>query len=217
MLSAIAVAGVVDCDDSNADDFDWPILELRRMTPSEDCMLDMDGDGYGGDSAPGGIIDAGSDCDDSNVAINVTATDLVGDSIDQNCDDLDGMDLDSDGYASGASGGLDCDDGDAAINPDATSENADGIDEDCDGLTDEGTNVYDDDGDSYPEDGGDCNDEDNSIYPGAPEVCDGIDNDCDGLVDDADSGLDTTGLTVVYLDSDGDGYGDPSSGGWLAF
>ena len=125
-------------------------------------------------------------------------------------------DADGDGYGdasvSGAINvGLDCDDGDAGINPDA-SENADGMDEDCDGLVDEGTNVYDDDGDSYPEDGGDCNDEDNSIYPGAPEVCDGTDNDCDGLVDDADSDLDTTGLTVMYLDFDGDGYGDPSTG-----
>ena len=37
-------------------------------------------------------------------------TDIVGDGIDQNCDGLDGTDVDGDGFASVASGGDDCDD-----------------------------------------------------------------------------------------------------------
>ncbi len=48
----------------------------------------------------------------------------------------------------------------------------------------------------------DCNDEDASINPGATEVCDGVDNNCSGEIDD---GVKNT----YYLDSDGDGFGDP--------
>ncbi|MFH1468570.1 MAG: putative metal-binding motif-containing protein [Pseudomonadota bacterium] len=49
----------------------------------------------------------------------------------------------------------------------------------------------------------DCDDWDAAIHPGASERCNGLDDDCDGTVDD--------GLFPVdfYLDTDGDGYGDP--------
>ena len=53
-----------------------------------------------------GLIVAGSDCDDSNLTVNPSATDLSGDGIDQNCDAVDGTDADGDGYASSVSGGL---------------------------------------------------------------------------------------------------------------
>lgn len=57
----------------------------------------------------------------------------------------------------------------------------------------------------YVLDNTDCNDSDESIYPGSIEVCDNVDNDCDGQIDQADADV---VLTVFYLDSDGDGYGD---------
>lgn len=50
---------------------------------------------------------------------------------------------------------------------------------------------------------GDCDDSNSSLSPNTSEVCDGIDNDCDGEIDE-----DVT--TDYYLDSDGDGLGDPT-------
>jgi len=46
---------------------------------------------------------------------------------------------------------------------------------------------------------GDCNDNDAAIYTGNSEICDdGKDNDCDGTVDN--------GITIWWVDCDGDGY-----------
>jgi len=52
---------------------------------------------------------------------------------------------------------------------------------------------------------GDCNDTNPDINPGKTEVCDGLDNDCDNEVDEGFT------RTTYYRDSDGDGYGNPST------
>lgn len=54
--------------------------------------------------------------------------------------------------------------------------------------------------------GSDCDDASDTVYPGAPETCDLVDQDCDGNVDN-----DPIDGTLYYEDSDGDGYGSPSS------
>lgn len=59
------------------------------------------------------------------------------------------------------------------------------------------------DGDGSPT-GEDCNDADPNTYPGAPERCDGVDNDCDGIDEDDE-------LTLLFVDNDGDGHGDPNA------
>jgi hypothetical protein len=133
------------------------------------------------------------------------------------------------GYVTDAT---DCDDNDGGVHPGA-SEICDGVDNDCDGLTDDadsgvtGTSSWyrDNDSDGYGDvtrstsactapsgyiaDSSDCDDYSAAVHPGASEVCDGDDNDCDGLTDDADPGV--TGTSTLYADSDGDGYGDPST------
>ena len=146
------------------------------------------------------------------------------------------------GYVTDAT---DCDDYDASVHPGAT-EICDGVDNDCDGLGDDadpgvtGTSTWyrDNDSDGYGDitrsasactapsgyiaDNSDCDDYSASVHPGASELCDGDDNDCDGLTDDDDPGV--TGTSTLYADSDGDGYGDPStstvacsgSSGWVS-
>ena len=64
--------------------------------------------------------------------------------------------------------------------------------------------VIDDDADGFAS-ADDCDDHDSDVNPGATEVCNGIDDDCDGEIDE---GL----LVTAYLDTDGDGFGDPSTG-----
>ena len=56
----------------------------------------------------------------------------------------------------------------------------------------------------YAEQGGDCDDGNAAVNPGVTEVCNDIDDDCDGTID---RGL----LVEVWTDSDGDGFGDPST------
>jgi hypothetical protein len=68
------------------------------------------------------------------------------DGIDQNCDGVDGVDGDRDGYASEASGGDDCDDAAAGTNPGAADDVCDGVDSNCDGEDGiAGVNVFLDD------------------------------------------------------------------------
>ncbi|MEL6345340.1 MAG: MopE-related protein, partial [Myxococcota bacterium] len=66
----------------------------------------------------------------------------------------------------------------------------------------------DNDNDGYTADV-DCNDADDTINPGvSQDLCDGVDADCDGLFDE--DGL----PTVIFADSDGDGFGNPFAPGF---
>ena len=175
-------ASVGDDDDVVGDDDD-----ILGDDDDDATTTDADGDGFGPDE----------DCNDNNPAINPQATDIVGDGIDQNCDDIDGTDQDGDGFASVASGGDDCNDADPDTYAAAVDSVGDGIDNNCDGVDGEDG---DEDGFASSGSGGtDCDDNDPNINPDSEDsVGDGVDNNCD-LLDG--------------VDADGDGYADLASGG----
>ncbi len=190
-----------DCDDSDA------ALDA----------LDVDLDG---------VTSCDGDCADTVAAVNPFATDLWGDGVDQNCDDIDGVDGDQDGEAGVGSGGADCDDDDPVVGSwtdddgdgsplcdgdcddddparrPGLPEQCNGIDDDCDGFA-TGEGDGDGDGSLACED---CADADPARFPGQAELCNSIDDDCDGVVDDGFDG-DLDGATTCAGDCDDD---DPS-------
>lgn len=118
----------------------------------------------------------------------------------------------------------DCDDTRSLTYPNA-DEYCNGIDDDCDNTLDESAVdafswYYDSDGDSFGDpsitewacnapinhvlDNTDCNDALVSVYPGADEYCNGIDDDCDSTIDEGDS----VDVSLWFIDTDGDGFGD---------
>lgn len=121
----------------------------------------------------------------------------------------------------------DCDDSDPGISPTAT-EACNGTDDNCNGMADEdgatGSMAWYPDADldgfgdmmmarmsctmpvGYVALGNDCNDGDPSIRPGVPERCNGFDDNCNGTIDEPTA----VDARQLYVDADGDGYGDPS-------
>ncbi len=155
-----------------------------------DDWFDDDGDGYAEDDG---------DCDDADAAVHPGAPEIPYDGIDQDCDGVDLLDADGDGYDSDAHGGDDCDDGDPAVHPGAP-EVCNGLDDDCDPLTDEDA---DQDADGFSICEGDCDDAEPAVHPGAVEVCNGLDDDCDPGTDENVDG-DGDGISICDGDCDDD-------------
>ena len=193
---------------------------------------DADGDGFGDNTlttvtcaTPGGYVQTGGDCDDTDAAYNPGAVESdCTDPNDYNCDGATGYsDTDGDGWIACE----DCDDTDAAVSP-AAAESCNSIDDDCDGAVDEAGALgevdwyRDGDGDGFGDaaqpfsscgaplgyvgDDTDCDDGDAAIYPAAPEHCDGVDENCDGVIDES-----PVDALTWYADADLDGYGDPDA------
>jgi hypothetical protein len=74
----------------------------------------------------------------------------------------------------------------------------------------EDTEVLDSDGDGFTADV-DCDDGDPDVFPGADELCNEVDDDCDKEVDE-----DAVDGASWWVDSDGDGFGDPTQPATLA-
>ena len=114
------------------------------------CMKDADEDGYGDAYVVGSGIYGGNDCNDDDAQTYLGAVEIVGDEIDQNCDQAEicYADADGDGFGSEetvsssdsdcsdageSANDTDCDDSDAGVNPAAEEILDDGIDQNCDG------------------------------------------------------------------------------------
>ncbi len=94
------VYGGDDCDDADPDK--W-----------ETCAVDGDGDGYLPCEDPN---DTECDCDDDDDQIHPGASEICGDTIDQNCDPTDECDCDGDGVESADCAGSDyCDDDPSSV------------------------------------------------------------------------------------------------------
>ena len=191
-----------DCDDASGaihpaadelcngydDDCDGTTDELGAVD-APTWYEDTDGDGYGDPasttaacSAPAGWIADNTDCDDTDAAINLAATEIC-DFVDNDCDG----DVDEDGAV------------------DAPTWYAD---LDFDGYGDAGASLTTcDQPTSHVADDTDCDDTDAAVYPGADEYCNGVDDDCDGAIDEDDA----IDAATWYADVDADTYGDASS------
>jgi len=124
-------------------------------------------------------------------------------------------DWDGDGTNARACGGTDCDDGDSRRVPGGIEIcDAANVDEDCD-VTTHGSRDADGDGrddmtccnaDSKNGRicGDDCDDYRAGVHRLASEVCDQFDNDCDSAIDEGVK-------QALWLDRDGDGFGDPAA------
>ena len=100
-----------------------PTVNYLIKLPSD---IDDDGDGY---------TENQGDCNDSNIAIYPSATEICGDGIDQDCNGNDlacqfDIDNDADGYTTNEG---DCNDSDVTVYPGAIETCGDGIDQDCNG------------------------------------------------------------------------------------
>ena len=170
------VADATDCNDDTASAY--PGASEYCDTLDNDCdsvvdesdaidaptwYTDLDTDGYGDAitatfscTAPAGMIEDGTDCDDLDRSVHPNATEF--------CDE---MDNDCDGLVDEERGNLffaDAD-GDGFGDPSVSSEAC------AAPLT-------------YVADDTDCDDTDAGVNPGADELCNGLDDDCDGTLDE---------------------------------
>lgn len=190
------VSDDTDCRDTNAA-INPAAIEVCGDGVDNDCdgvsdevptwYEDADGDTFGNPAstveecdAPPGYVADNTDCNDENGDINPRETEVCGDGIDNDCDDIleEGAtwyrDADGDRFGNPAvsvdacdhpegyvDDNTDCDDGVITINPAAIEICADNMDNDCDEFVDEGcieNPVIDDDKDGYCEDSVSCDD-----------------------------------------------------------
>ncbi|MBM4292098.1 MAG: hypothetical protein FJ138_12175, partial [Deltaproteobacteria bacterium] len=196
----------LDCDDRNQNINPWR-SEICGDGIDQNCAggdlpcriancTDNDRDGFGfGDGC------LGPDCNDSDPNTNPGAVEVMGDGIDQDCNNRDLIalvncdDRDGDGYGVGAGClGVDCDDADPRIHPGRAELCGNGLDDDCARgdlvcTTQQQGTCVDMDRDGHGQgaclrSSVDCNDNDPNVNPFAEERCNGVDDNCNGTIDE---------------------------------
>lgn len=187
------VPACLDCDDSNpealpgapevCDGADNNCDGSTDDGVTTNYYADGDGDGYGAGSAtaacvaPSGYVDNNLDCNDSNIAINPSATETCNDR-DDNCD-LQVDEVNAQGCT--------------VLYADLDGDTWGGDLSTCSCTSKLG----------YTTKGGDCDDANTQAYPGASEKCNTFDDDCDGTANEAGA----QGCSRFYKDQDDDTYG----------
>lgn len=179
------------CDGTVDNNCDGQIDE-EGAVGSSIWYFDNDLDGFGSGtgvlacSAPTDYVSNTLDCDDSDISISPSATEVCDGGVDNDCN---GLSDDQDGGVSNASVWY--------------------LDYDQDGYGgSQYTTMACTQPSGYTSTSTDCNDTNPTVNTDALEVCDGVDNDCDGFADDDDSAVIYQSSDVVFGDLDGDGYGD---------
>jgi hypothetical protein len=163
------------CDDGVDNDLDGA-EDCSDTECAATCDADQDGEL--------GLAFGGTDCDDTDAAINTTAVEVCDDA-DNDCDGLTDVDDDSLDLSTATPQWLDGDaDGYGGVEAPTACSLLPG-------------NVTD---------STDCDDTDSGVNPGATEVCDGVDQNCNIQIDE---GLPKTGW---FPDVDLDGFGDSGAG-----
>jgi len=135
----------------------------------DDSIQDADGDGS---------LDE-SDCAPEDPLIFPGSDDPFGDGVDQNCDGLDGIDNDGDGYPANAldASQRDCNDWDPDIHPGADDTLGDSIDNNCDGVDGVASTGDDDDSAAGVDDDSAAGDDDDSATGDDDDTATGDDDD----------------------------------------
>ena len=147
--------GMADNQDDCDDDSIYTFPGAAWLDSQTLCMRDLDGDGFGSSTVSNGV-DAGSDCDDTDIFFHPNAYEMIADGIDQNCDGVDAcyFDGDEDGF------------GTLSSYADITGSPATTID--CSGVNESTSST-------------DCDDTNTLVFPMANELAgDEVDQDCDG-------------------------------------
>ena len=154
-----------DCDDADPNRFPGAVEICDAMNVDEDCdpttfgTQDIDGDGFVSSrccNVDGAGMNCGTDCDDTRVNVNMTATEAC-----------DGVDNDCNGEVD-----------DGVLQSGYQDQDRDGWGDDalpmmaCPGAV------------GFATQGADCDNTDPARNPGQVEVCDVMDNDCDLDVDE---------------------------------
>ena len=197
-----------DCDDSSSATYPG----AANFDSISDCMVDEDGDGYGGTSPQVGVV-SGTDCNDSDATIFPTAQEVCDGQVNSCGGNLPSneVDNDNDGFVecivhedgwdgiNSVIGGEDCNDS----NDDEFPTQIWFEDNDQDGIGSAAELISCLQPSNGVLDTGDCDDLDDTVFPNAQEVCDGQVNACGGNLPSNEVDNDNDGYVECVVHSEG--------------